>query len=181
MPTVLGIQTRSTPEFRAGSAFLMVLVAHEANMENARLRQPSDPEYCRALGEAVYTFSILEWNAVWICERIKPGALETLNPKTAGTIAKRLITLAGSLRNTEDTTKLLNAALRFDELVEQRNGLVHGRPGLDRADGLSKLFRAGELWTVEKIRNAADEFSQCAITLNEYFHGFLSDLVQSES
>jgi hypothetical protein len=51
---------------------------------------------------------------------------------------------------------------------------------MDAADGLSKLFRAGELWTVEKIRNAADEFSQRAITLNEYFHGFLSDLVQSE-
>lgn len=150
-------------------------------MESARLRQPLDPEYSQALGEAVYTFSILEWNAVWICERIKPGALAALNPKTVGTIAKRFITLAGSLSDSEDKTKLLNAALRFDELVEQRNGLVHGRPGMDAADGLSKLFRAGELWTVEKIRNAADEFSECAITLNECFHGFLSDLVQSES
>lgn len=150
-------------------------------MENARLRQPLDPEYSQALGEAVYTFSILEWNVVWICERIKPGALAALSPKTAGTIAKRFITLAESLSDSEDKTKLLHAALRFDELVEQRNGLVHGRPGMDVADGLSKLFRAGELWTVEKIRHTADEFSQCAITLNEYFHGFLNDLVQPES
>lgn len=30
-------------------------------------------------------------------------------------------------------------------VVEQRNGLVHGRPGMDAADGLSKLFRAGGL------------------------------------
>lgn len=70
MPRALGIQNRSAPEFRASDAFLMVLVAHEANMENARLRQPLDPEFTRALGEAVCTFSILKWNAVWICERI---------------------------------------------------------------------------------------------------------------
>jgi hypothetical protein len=103
------------------------------------------------------------------------------DPQFESGIAKRFITLTGSLSDSEGKTKLLDAALRFDELVEQRNYLLHGRPGVDAADGLSTLFRAGELSMVEKIRNAADEFAQCAITVNEYLHGFLSDLVQSES
>jgi hypothetical protein len=52
----------------------MVPITREPNMENALPRHPLDPEYSQALGEAVYTFSRLEWNAVWICERIKLGA-----------------------------------------------------------------------------------------------------------
>lgn len=149
-------------------------------MKGARLRQPISSEYSQALGEAIFTFSILEWSAIWICERIQPGVLTELDPKTAGAISKRLISLAESLDGSEGKTCLLGGASRFADLVVIRNKLVHGRPGTDNDDGLSKLFGAGRPWTVDMIRDAADEFSECSIVLNDCFHGFLKGLVRSE-
>jgi hypothetical protein len=94
-------------------------------MKDARFRQPIDSEYSQVLGEAVFTFSILEWNAVWICERIQPGALSELNSKTAGAIAKRLIALIQSLDDSEE-----NREERHD--VDVRGGdpsIAHTVPG----------------------------------------------------
>ena len=71
-------------------------------MKDARFRQSIDSEYSQTLGEAVFIFSLLEWNAIWICERIQPGALSGLNPKTAGAIAKRLIALVQSLDDSDE-------------------------------------------------------------------------------
>jgi hypothetical protein len=74
-------------------------------MKDARFRQSIDSEYSQALGEAVFIFSLLEWNAIWICKRIQPGALLDLNPKTAGAIAKRLIALVQHLMTVRKTEK----------------------------------------------------------------------------
>lgn len=147
-------------------------------MKDARFRQPIDSEYSQALGEAVFTFSILEWNAVWVCERIQPGALSELNPKTAGAISKRLIALSQSLDDSEGKARLLDGASRFADLVVDRNNLLHGRPGTDQADGMARLFRAGQPWTVQQISEVADKFSECSIILNDCFHGFLKELFE---
>lgn len=71
-------------------------------MKDASFRQSIDSEYSQALGEAVFIFSLLEWNAIWICDRIQPGGLSGLNPKTAGAIAKRLIALVQSLDDSDE-------------------------------------------------------------------------------
>lgn len=142
-------------------------------MKNARLRQPLDAEYAQALGEAAFVFSILEWNAIWACERIKPGSINELNPKTAGAIAKRLLLLADELAEHPDRTEFMLCAQKFSELVEHRNGLMHGRPGTDSSDQKAKLFRNGEAWTAQKIQDIANEFSECSIQLNKHLHGFL--------
>lgn len=68
-------------------------------MKDARFRQSIDSEYSQTLGEAVFIFSLLERNAIWICKRNQPGALSDLNSKTAGAIAKRLIAFVQSLDN----------------------------------------------------------------------------------
>lgn len=147
-------------------------------MKDARFRQPIDSEYSQALGEAVFTFSILEWNAVWICERIQPGALSELNPRTAGAISKRLKALSQSLDDSEGKALLLDGAPRFADLVVDRNNLLHGRPGTDQANGMARLFRAGQPWTVQQISEVADKFSECSIILNDCFHGFLKEPVE---
>ncbi|HFH3677268.1 hypothetical protein [Pseudomonas aeruginosa] len=95
------------------------------------------------------------------------------NPKTAGAIAKRLLLLADGLAEHPDRTEFMLCAQKFSELVEHRNGLMHGRPGTDSSDQKAKLFRNGEAWTAQKIQDIANEFSECSIQLNKHLHGFL--------
>ena len=47
-------------------------------MPDERLGMPIHPDYTSAIGLAVYCFASLEWNAVWYCEQIEPGASTAL-------------------------------------------------------------------------------------------------------
>ncbi|NIK07418.1 hypothetical protein FHY11_000884 [Xanthomonas arboricola] len=50
-------------------------------MSDERLSVPQDPEYFAAMGLATIAFARLELNAVWCCERLAPGYLQTIEPK----------------------------------------------------------------------------------------------------
>lgn len=93
-------------------------------------------------------------------------------------MSKRVIALSQSLGESEGKTRLLDGASRFADLVVDRNNLLHGRPGTDQADGMARLFRAGHPWTVQQIREVADELSESSIILNDCFHGFLKELIE---
>jgi hypothetical protein len=132
-------------------------------MRDDRLRIQVDPTYVSALGLATYAFALLEWNAVWCCERTSPGIIGSLPDRTAGSIAKKLIRLA--TRSTIGTNDLLPLALDFQGMVSLRNDLLHAKPGSD-SDGAQRLFRNGQPWSIEAINDAADAFVACSLRFN---------------
>jgi hypothetical protein len=141
-------------------------------MKDGRFRIPVDPNYTSALGLAVYCFASLEWNAVWCCERMQAGSVESLEERTAGRVADTLLHLAKRLSVSEEQMDLQSAAEDFRFLVGTRNNLVHAKPGT-AADGEQGLFRHGDQWTVPELEGVADAFATCSLRLNQALHGLL--------
>ena len=138
-----------------------------------RLRVVVDDSYVSALGRAAYVFAVLEWNAVWCCERMEANYIRRLARKTAGQIAKDLVRLA-KRRPPGDREEFLGAALELEQLVTLRNGIFHGKPGT-APDGAQRLFHAGRAWSVELLEDAADQFAQCSTRLNALLYGPLKE------
>jgi len=100
-------------------------------MTGERLRIPQDHDYFHAIGLAAVAFARLEWDAVWCCERLEAGYINTIEPrrKTAGRIGQDMAALF--LRVPDETLRLRIHlyAVEFCSIVEERNGLLHGKPG----------------------------------------------------
>jgi hypothetical protein len=124
-----------------------------------------DEPYVQALGRAAYVFAVLEWNAVWCCERIKPGYIRALKKKTAGTIANDLVALTAKHPDPAVQAAARGPVQEFRRLVDIRNSLLHGKPGT-AANGEQRLFQAGEPWSIERVNDAADEFAAGSVSLN---------------
>lgn len=139
-------------------------------MQGDGLRQPGEAEYLLEIGRATWVFAILEWNAVWCCERIQPNCLPTVAERTAGGVATKLLSLAAGLPQSQDRDGLLEDARRFKELVVVRNGIMHGRPCSHEEKA---RLSDGEIWTPERLQNASDDFSECSMRLNVHLYGGL--------
>ena len=135
---------------------------------------PLEESYATALGRAMFIFSRLEWQAVWCCEKINPGCIAPLSKRTAGGVSKAL---NSAIKAAPDAAKqsLQDAAIRFGELVEERNGLAHGKP-CTAPGGEQRLSRHGTIWTHDLIDKAADEFAVFGQTLNTIFYEHLNEL-----
>jgi len=142
-------------------------------MKDDRLRVPVSDDYVAALGKATYVFAILEWNAVWCCERLKPGFINNLGRKTAGDIAIALIKHVSQIHDESQKQACVGLADEFKRLVSIRNGILHGKPGTS-SDNEQRLFRNGTAWTIEMIDNAADQFAACSESLNTLIYATLS-------
>jgi hypothetical protein len=140
-------------------------------MQDHRLRQPGDRDYLFEIGTATWVFAILEWNAAWCCERLEPDCLPAVAERTAGGVAKKLLQLAEALPVSRNKDALIADAKRFKDLTLTRNGIMHGRPCTH--EGKARLSD-GEIWTLDRLRNTADEFSQCSSRLNGHLHGWLA-------
>jgi hypothetical protein len=138
-------------------------------MRYDRLRVPIADDYVVALGRATYVFATLEWNAVWCCERLKPGFVIKLGKKTAGNIATSLTKYVSQLGDESLKQACIGPADEFERLVKIRNGLVHGKPGTS-SNNVQCLFRDGVTWTVEMIDDAADQFTACSESLNKLLY-----------
>lgn len=134
-------------------------------MKGDRLRVPVDDRYVEALGRAAYVFATLEWNAVWCCERMRAGDIQSLGRKTAGDIAADLARFASRRPDPRHRDDISGPAREFKRLVLVRNGIMHGKPGT-APDGGQRLFRDGAPWTPEMLEDAADEFAACSALLN---------------
>ncbi len=143
-------------------------------MKNDRNRIPVEERYVEALGRATYVFATLEWNAVWCCERIKPGYVAKLGRKTAGDVARDLISRLSRIGDVTVRQACNGPAHEFHRLVKVRNALLHGKPGT-ADDNAQRLFDQGKPWSPEMIDDAADEFAACSITLNALLHGELAN------
>jgi hypothetical protein len=131
---------------------------------------PVDAEYTSALGVAVYAFATLEWDAIRCCERIRPGSIEELEDRTAGRVADTLIHLARGLAEPERQLRLLQAGTDFRSYVGTRNNLLHAKPGVD-PEGKQRLFRDGDMWTLDELRSVALAFAGCSDDLKAWLDG----------
>lgn len=132
--------------------------------KNDRLRTPIDPGYADLLGRALYCFARMEWDAAYICQELQDGYLKLVPTKTAGNIARDLERLTSSLE-IDACAPFATWVSKFRELVEVRNKLVHGNPG--SVDGGQFLFNQGIPWTIERMNEAADDFTECQTHLND--------------
>ncbi|SDT18993.1 hypothetical protein [Pseudomonas granadensis] len=146
-------------------------------MKGDRNRQPIKTDYTNALGQAAFCFSICEWNVVWSCEKIKPGALGKIVDEelTAGQIAKRFIDLVRNMPKSEARHELTTVALDFAGLVQARNEILHGKP-CTGPNGEARLS-SKKVLEIEDLENAVDSFSDCSIRVNGLLHGFLKTYV----
>ena len=146
-------------------------------MKGDRNRQPVKPDYAHALGQAAFCFSICEWNVVWSCERISPGALRRIvdDELTAGRIAKRFIDLVRNMPKSVARDELSAAAQEFARLVQVRNDILHGKP-CTGPNGEARLS-SGRVLEIADLEDAADAFSECSSKLNGLLHGFLKTYV----
>ena len=143
-------------------------------MTGERFRIQVEEAYVAELGRAVFVFAVLEWNAVYCCDRLKPGYVTTVErkKKTAGGIAGDLLRFLRGLPGEDSRRECWEAAARFEELVDVRNALLHGKPGTANG-GTQMLFHEGDEWTTEEIEAATDRFAACSIELNRLLHGVL--------
>ncbi|UMY63918.1 hypothetical protein [Pseudomonas sp. LS.1a] len=149
-------------------------------MKDDRLSIPMDPGYAAALGVALYAFGRLEWDVIWCCERMEPGSITKLTELTSGVVKKRFRKLSEQIEDDALRTSLLQAADQFDPLVDIRNDFVHGNPFTD-SDGGQRVGGKNGTWTVERLEEAADEFTTCSRVFNAFVHGALSDLAAHRS
>ena len=141
-------------------------------MADERLKIIVDDPYLLALGRTLFVFSGLEWNVVWCCERLRPGYIETVDRKTAGAIATEFVEGAANVGPGRVADRLRAAAADFRRLVVVRNDIMHAQP-CHAPTGEERLQRRGELWTIEELERAADQFAICSIELNDLFHHWL--------
>lgn len=143
-------------------------------MKGDRLRIPMDSGYGHALGVAMYAFSRLEWDVIWCCERLQPNSIYKLTELTSGVVKKRFRKLATEVSDDALRERLLRAADRFDPLVDLRNDFVHGRPMTD-TDGGQRVSGDSGPWTIERLNDIADEFTECSSVFNALLYGPLKE------
>lgn len=142
-------------------------------------RIPSDPEYVRAVGQAHYNFTYLEWGIVWTIVKLSADDFGSVpKGKPAGYIAKALIR---SIDSTSPSlpkplrTRLVKVHERFLEAINVRNKLMHAHP-YTAEGGLQRLGSSGIKWPHEEVDEAAKLFEDLAIEANDIFHGDLASV-----
>lgn len=145
-------------------------------MANERLLIPQDADYFHALGLATVAFARLEWNAVWCCERLQKGYISTIEPKkkTAGAIAKDLEALFSRISDQTLRLKVEPFATEFIAIVQDRNGLFHGKPGTTK-ESEQRLFRSGTPWSIQDVNDFADRCTRAGAPLNALLYDELKE------
>jgi hypothetical protein len=99
-------------------------------------RIPIDDQYAATLGKAVYAFAYYEWTIIYIIEKLEAGFVaEYSRPKkqglTSGAVKKKLkevITKTAFPFKNVTEPEMLACMDRFEELIEERNALIHAHP-----------------------------------------------------
>lgn len=145
-----------------------------------RLRVPVEEDYITALGLASYCYARLEWDAIYVIQRIgenghNPKAanyIDKLGKKTGGTIAQDLLKFVNGIVHPVMKNNIEPHALEYGRVVTRRNDLLHAIPGTIEGGG-QRLVRHGTPWSVEDMENIADEFTACSSALNNLYHNVL--------
>jgi hypothetical protein len=137
-------------------------------------RFPCGEAYLRALGRAVYNFSVLEYSVVWVIELIEPGYMKTyqVGKKTAGTVARDFKENIKKLPSGPIRAKLEGLTARFRQLAIDRNDLLHANPAAI-PNGDSHLIKANTTrfiaWAEPHVVATATKFQDAAIDVLAVF------------
>lgn len=150
-----------------------------------RARIPTEPGYAELLGQAIYNFAYMEWNIIWIIERLCPGYLATqpqLHPsgKIAGAFDRAIEQAKGLSADLE--RQLEGIAARFRKCKDRRNQLLHAHPHTSTS-GKQLLLRSKASskisWDSPLIIDAARDFEALAIDAAKLFHSALKSVGKS--
>lgn len=146
----------------------------DITMKNDHKRVPLAADYAHVLGVATYCFASCEWNVVWCCERISPGALGHIVDEelTAGRIGKKFKDLVRNMPASPERETLGELASEFLRLVQVRNSILHGKPCT--APSGEQRLTGSSIWEPQDLLDAADAFTSCSIKLNQHLHGLLA-------
>jgi hypothetical protein len=137
-----------------------------------------DPEYACALGYAVYCFGSLEWNVVWIIERLDPGYIQKIRGKSARNISNDLIARTKKSPWLEATllSRLRALSDRFSILVDRRNELLHANSSSAPGGGqrLHYFGKTGNIdWPLDDVITVTQNFESANLEANELFQRHL--------
>jgi hypothetical protein len=74
---------------------------------------------------------------------------------------------------TNEIPDFLTAGVTFFRMVEVRNAIMHGKPGINLQNE-QRLFAHGKEWTISSLEEAADGFADNAAEFNAFYYGHLS-------
>jgi hypothetical protein len=137
-------------------------------------RFPCGEDYLRALGRAVFNFSVLEYAVVWVIELIEPGYMQTYRAgkKTAGTVAADFKDKINRLPGGSVRTKLDRLSVSFKQITIDRNDLLHANPAA-MPNGDSHLIKADATkfiaWGEAHVVATATKFQDAAIDVLAVF------------
>jgi hypothetical protein len=149
--------------------------------ERYHTRQAADPEYLHAIGQAVYSFSCLEWGVIWAAEQIAPGFIHTdHHTMTAGKISsefKGILKRARAEMPDEAWLALKSVSDRLWDAIDLRKALLHAHP-FTAEGGEQMLGRRTEAgasldWRIEKVDAATKYFDELGVELNGLFYQYL--------
>ena len=135
-------------------------------------------EYVLTLGGAVYYFSLAEWMAAYCCEAMCAGYIKDVSNKdkkiTARNVAEKLIALTKKLPESEEKTKLLDAANDFLGLVtDERNPLLHSHPAAVENEAVLHNPKNRKTFSKEALEEYAQQSFDCNHALNHAYYKFL--------
>ncbi|MFK0273667.1 hypothetical protein ACIQUG_08325 [Ensifer sp. NPDC090286] len=139
-------------------------------------RVPSDPAYLLALGQATYSYSYLEWQVIWLAQKLDQGfAISSTNELAGGKIAALFkSTVKSAKTKVSDVTyaRLRDGYADLFRLVAIRNDLLHAHPFTATDGQRLGRYKDGKNveWTIEGIDDACMRFDKLAIELNDIFH-----------
>lgn len=139
-----------------------------------------DESYVRALGQAVYSFSYLEWGAIWMVEKLTGEFInQSLYKMMSGQVAAALKKAVKSNRSRfsdEVYEELRNCYKALFHAVDIRADLLHAHP-FTAEGGEQRLGRQGQFdridWGVDKIEAATEFFEDLSVKMNKLFYDHL--------
>lgn len=133
----------------------------------------------RAVGQAHYNFTYLEWGVVWTIVKLSADGFGSVpSGKPAGFIAKALIQCINSTSPPLPRplrTRLVKVHERFLEAISVRNKLLHAHP-YTAEGGVQRLGSPGFEWPHGDVDEASKLFEDLAIEVNDIFHGDITSV-----
>ncbi|MDH2314000.1 hypothetical protein [Methylobacterium brachiatum] len=157
-------------------------MSHEISKPRYRSRIPCDPEYALALGQAAYSYSYLEWQAICVARKLKTDFIaEDMYTWPAGKIARAIYEVVKEKRSLlpDPTYRKVKATVaELWDAAELRNDMLHAYP-YTSSGGAQRLGRRtngkNAEWTFERFDAATAFFEDLSVRLNDIFYKDLPD------
>ena len=150
----------------------------QENLMLYKSRLRSEEAYIFALGQAAYSYCYLEWQVIWLIQKLDPTfEILSTNELTGGKIAGLFRTAVKKAKaNVRDVTyaRLRDGYAELFRLVAVRSDLLHAHPFTAANGQRLGRYKDGNIeWTIEAVDDACMRFDKLAIELNDIFHTVL--------